>query len=398
MRAFRLWLLLRALLRMTTRVSPVPVRSGRPYRGPDHGFDPGRTRRRGVGLLDAILASAVLALLVLWGGQVLGTWAEGRILSVEARTVTELARAGRLLVEGDVTHAARTHGVNAAPLSVALSDLTSANLRPATLGTLTPGRRTLSLWMFRPSSGTVLVMARARGDIPPARIPGAVDGVSGVGVLRAGDTRLRGPGMDYDMAGINGTSAGFATVNDLFAFDSVALDVACRSYLYRVAFDCDGDGTPDAIANTMTVDLDMGDNAITNVATLTATTATIGTLTGATAVTGDLDIAGALSVQGDTAVQALDVRGTLTAASADIAGELTVEALTGTAEITGEDLAFDGTVTVSGDARLGDADVDVLTVETLNVRQLSSDTADIRTNLLVNDATITTCSGCTPLP
>ncbi|MCY4304387.1 MAG: hypothetical protein OXC62_06355 [Aestuariivita sp.] len=355
-------------------------------------------RRRGLGLLDAVLASAVLAVLVLWGGQVLGHWAEGRVVSVEARTVAELARAGRLLVEGNVTHAARTHGVNAAPLSVAFSELTNANLRPTTLGTLTPGRRTLSLWMFRPSNGTVLVIARARGSTPLARVPAAVDGVSGVGVLLTGETRLRGPGIDYDMAAINGVSSGFATANDIFAFDSVAFDIACRSYLYRVALDCDGDGTPDAIANTMTVDLDMGDNNITNVANLTTTTATVGTLTGETDVTGDVTITGAFSVQGDSTVQALDVTGAITAESVDINGELTVEELTATAEVTGADLTFDGVITVSGDARLGDADVNTLNVNTLNVRQLSSDNATIRTNLLVTDATVTTCTGCNPLP
>lgn len=358
---------------------------------------PGRARRsrRGLGLWDAILATMVLSALMLWGGQIAGDWIEARAVTGEVRTVAELARAGRLLVEGDVAHAGRTHGVGVAPLSVPLADLEAADLRFPALGTLTPGRRVLTLWLWRPNAGTLMVIARARGQVPLVRLPGATDGVTGVGALLGTQTRLRGPGIDFDIAPVNALVAGFATGNDVIALDHVALDVTCRSYLYRVAVDCDRDGTPDALANTMQTDLDMGGMDLTGAGNITTATAVIGTLAGATAVTGGLAVGGELEVAGATTMADLTVNGLITAASADIAGTLTVPELTATGAITGADVTLNGTVTVSGEARLGDADVGTLNVVTLNVEQLSSTRGDF-VDLFADSGIFTSCTGCGP--
>ena len=346
-----------------------------------------RSARRGLGLFDAILAAAVLSLMLLWGGQIVGDWARERVVAGEARTVADLARAGRLLLEGDVTHAGRSHGVGAAPLSVTFADLETAGLRAAASGSRTPGRRTLSLHLWRPSNDALVVIARARGARPLARLPGAENGVSGVGLLRTGETRLRGSGVDFDMGPLDTALPGFATVNDLFALDYVALDAACRDYLFRVAVT----GCPDA--NTMATDLDLGGNDLTTTGTLTATAATIGTLQGATEVTGALTAGGDLSVTGATDLQDLTVTGALTAGTVGTTGTLTARNLTATGGITGANLTINGTVTVSGEARLGAATADALTVETLNVRQLSSDEGTFD-QILANDVTATSCTGC----
>ena len=354
-----------------------------------------RRGRRGLGLMDAILATGVLAVMALWGGQVVGDWAAGRMVTGEARTMAALARAGRLLVEGDVGHGGRTHGVNAAPLAVPLADLAAADLRSPALGNLTPGRREMSLWLWRPDAGTLLVIARARGALPLPRLPGADDGVTGVGALLGTDTRLRGPGLNFDVAPLNTLVAGFATDSDLFALDHVALDVTCRSYLYRVAVDCDGDGVDDPEANTMTVGLDMGTNDVTGAGNVTAATAEIGTLAGATEIAGPLTVTGELDVAGATTMDDVTVDGVLAAADAEIQGELTVQELTATADVTGADLTLNGALTVSGTARLGDADVNTLDVETLNVRHLSADRADLD-QVFADSVTATSCTGCGP--
>jgi len=332
---------------------------------------------------------------VLWGARVAGDWAAGRVMAGEARALAEVARAGRLLVEGDVAHAGRAHGQGAAPLAVPLADLAAADLRDPALGTRTPARREISLHLWRPDAGTLVVVARARGDLPPARLPGAEDGVTGVGALPGAGTRLRGPGVDFDMAPLNTALAGFATADDLFALDHVALDVTCRSYLHRIPVDCDGDGVDDAEANTMATGLDMGGNDLTGAGAITAATAEVGRLEGAVRVAGPLTVAGGLDVAGATSMEDLAVAGVLTAEGAEISGALTVPELTATGEVTGADLTFDGALTVSGEARLGDADVDTLSVTTLNVRQLSADDADIGA-VFADDVTATACTGCGP--
>ena len=228
-----------------------------------------------------------------------------------------------------------------------------------------------------------------------ARLPGAETGVSGVGLIRVGETELRGPGVDFDMNDVpnpavdptDPMSPAFATVNDLFALDYIALDAACRDYLYRVVV------TGCADANTMDTDLDMGGHDLTNVGTLTVPRATITTLEGATEVTGPLTVGGDLSVRGATDMQALTVTGDLTASSANVTGTLTALNLTATGEITGANLTFDGTVTVSGTARLNDVEVDALSAESLNVRQLSSDEGHFD-EIFADDVTVTTCTGC----
>lgn len=356
-----------------------------------------RRSRRGLALWDLMMAMAVLSVVAFWGAQVAGDWIEGRVVTGEVRTVAELARAGRLLVEGDVAHAGRTHGAGAAPLAVALGDLEAADLRSPALGTQSPGRRDLTLWLWRPTASpdTLLVIARARGELPLARLPGAEDGVTGVGAMLGTDTRLRGPGLNFDMTGLNALVAGFATANDVFALDHVALAVTCRSYLYRVEVDCDGDGTPDVIANTMETDLDMGGQDITAAGNVTAATAAIGTLEGATTVSGALAVGGELAVSGTTTMADLTVTGAVTADSAVIQGPLTVPDITATGTVTGANLALNGTMIVSGEARLADADADTLNVVTLNVELLSSDTGVFQ-DIFADTATFTSCTGCGP--
>lgn len=358
-----------------------------------------RRNRRGLGLFDVILAAAVLSVMALWGGQAVGNWTRERVLTGETRAAADLARAGRLLVEGDVAHARRGHGVGAAPLEIPFSDLADAGLRARAASDRTPGRRTLTLHLWRPSADALVIIARARGDRPLSRLPGAETGVSGVGLLLDSDgngtlsgneTRLRGPGVDFDMGPLNTGTPGFATVNDLFALDYVALDAACRDYLYRVAVT----GCPNA--NVMTVDLDMGGNSLTGAGALAARSAVIGRLAGPVTVTQGLTVTGALAVDGAARLDDTTVGGALTVTGpAEIEGTLTVEDLTASDDITGADLILNGTVTVSGTARLRDADVNTLNVQSLNVQQLSSDVGEFN-EIVATDITATRCDGCEP--
>lgn len=383
---------------MACAASSPPVGRGPARARPAGGFRAGswpRRERRGFALFDAMLAVTVLMAAALWGGQLARDWVAGLAVTGEVRTVAELARSGRLLVEGDVTHARRAHPVGAAPLEIPLADLEAADLRSPALGTRTPRRRELTLWLWRPNAGALVVIARARGEEPLARLPGAEDGVTGVGALLGTSTFLRGPGLDFDMAPVNLVLAGFATEEDVFGLDHVALDVACRSYLFRVEIDCDGDGAPNAEANTMETDLDMDGNDIAAAGTVAADRAVLGSLEGATEVTGALTVGGELAVSGLSTLGDVTVNGVITAEGAEITGILTVPELTATGEITGAELTFDGTLVVSGEARLGDANANRLNVETLNVRQLSSDRADI-TNVFADNVTATSCSGCGP--
>ena len=357
--------------------------------------------RRGLGLFDSILAFAVLSLTLIWGSQIIGNWISGKAISNDARLVAELARAGSLLIEGDVDHAARSHAVGTAPLSVALSDLEDAGLRSTALGTTSSGRRALSLHFYRPTAGVLLVIARARGAIEINRIPGAEDGVDAVGVLLEdeddGGTEhfLRGPGVNFDMFDINALSSRFATREDIFALGHVALDVSCRSYVYRVAVDCDSDGSTDPEANTMETDLNLGDNNITEGGQITAESAQIGQLQGTTQIDGALTVEGDLDVTGDTTLSGnLEVPGTLTAPNITVGDNLSVAGdFTANGDLTGGNLSFTGEATVSGDARIGKLNITSMTTTELKAERIDLGTGTF-SEVFADDVTVTNCSGC----
>ena len=355
--------------------------------------------RRGLSLFDSILAFAVLSIMLLWGAQIIGNWISGRAIANEARSVADLAHAGRLLVEGDVNHTSRVHTVGTAPNSIAFTELANAGLRTTVLGTRSPGGRELSLHFYRPSTGVLLVIARARGTTEITRIPGVEDGVSSVGVLLEdegdiGSTAhmLNGPGVYYDMKPINTLSNGFATKEDIFAIDYVALDIACNNYIYRVAVSsCVG-------ANTMNVDLDMGSNNLINVGEFKTSSAEIEQLEGVTQsleFDGNVKIEGNLVVQGDTELAGnLEVTGTFTAPSMTIEDDLTVQGdMTASGDITGANLTFNGEATVSGTASLGGLEITNLITDELRAETMDLGTGTF-TEIIVNDMAVRTCTGC----
>ena len=368
-----------------------PYRALRSQRGFHVARRTPRYSRLGLGLLDVMLAVVVLSGAALWGGQVAGRWIEDRVAANEARTLASLARAGRLLVEGNLNHPIRGAGVDTTPQSITFAALEAADLRSPVAGSLTPGRRQMTLWLWRSHDDRALVIARARGEVPLRATPGAETGVTGVGVIPDEGTALRGPGVQFDMSTITTAPDGFSQVGDLFALDQVWLDAPCRSYLYRVVVP----GCTDA--NTMETDLDMGGQAIVNAERVEADTAAIQTLDGATSVTGDLSVDGTLEAAGDTSLRGLTVSGAAGFTEGLTVGEtLTVsEDLTVTGTLAGSDLSFTGTVTVSGDARMGDVTATTVTAQTLTTNTLSATTGEVDT-LFADDVTVSTCGGCKP--
>ena len=375
------------------RMRPVTARGGmRP-----------RRRLRGLGMWDAMLGVAMLSMLGALAGQVVGDWMERRLMDEESRAVAELARAGRLYVEADPATNAPALG---AFVTVTFADLDGANLWPPERPRSTPRRgRNMELRLWGAGTDRVTVIARARGpteDIPPL-LPGAGAGVTGVGAIlnRSGETLLRGPGVRLDMAPLNVLEAGFAQPGDLFGLSHAFVGEVCAAYLLRVADPACPDG------NRMTTGLDLGGNDIVGVNELETVELAVTEVEGDLTVTGALRIEEALDVEiaGDTSVGALTVNDAMIVAGvSDIAGDLTVAGDFGaTGTVTGSDLTFDGTISVAGDAVMGDVDADDLVANTVTVRDLlvpgSVGTFGdfTATRLIVDDLTVSgTCNGCGP--
>ena len=234
-----------------------------------------RANRRGLGLLDVLLAVVVLSVIGVMGWQAAEGWIDRKLLTSEGRALATLARAGRLWVEADTSTRAPAPDTLT---PVGFNDLVVANLRGPGDPDRTPTRRKRELWLWREANDHVVVLARARPrDSDPddtdcdsgeaVRIfclpPAAIDGVPGLGLVVDPDSarlRLVGPDVTLDLERLNRERSGFAQEGDLFALTHVFVSGDCGPYLSR----------EDPACATMKTDLDMGENNINDINTLTA--------------------------------------------------------------------------------------------------------------------------------
>ena len=332
-----------------------------------------RRHRRGLGLFDALLGVILLSMLALVGGQIAGTWVDRQLMAGEARALAGLARAGRLWLEGD----SRRAPVGTTPLPVSFNALETAQLWERRQIRFTPGRKrdmTLDLWLAPGTPDRVMVIARARGApgsaIPPG-VPGAAAAVSGVGAIldRPGETLLRGPDLDFDMADVNAVQPGFAVRGDLFALAHVYTRANCDAYLHRFEVPSCG-----ARSTRMEDDLDMGGNDLIAINEIVANAMRLGTLIGDLSIDGALVINDALRVDGQTTLDGLVVSG-----AARVDGTLSV----------GADLMVAGTASIVA------VQAAELIVGTVTAQTMFGETGTFR-DLHVDDLTVTGCSGCGP--
>ena len=340
-----------------------------------------RRARRGLGLLDTMLAVFALSAVAAWSAQATRAWTARALLAGEARALSELAVAGRRWLERDFTRAPS----GSRPARVAFRDLESAGLRPPERPRNTPGRRAMSLWLWNQAPDRVMVIARARGDRALSRIPAAGTVGTGVGAIlnRAGETLLRGPGVAFDMAPLNAARARFARRGDLFALEHVHTDPAASPYLHRVAVA----GHPEL--NVMATDLLLGDSAVLSAARIETDTARVGTIEGDTEVTGELTVGGALRANGllgadGDPIASLSVAGPLRASSLEIAGNAVlggqlsaIGGLSGTGVTLTGPLA--GNAALLGSLETGSLDTDSLATDSLAASSATFDSVTVGT-------------------
>ncbi|WP_419738602.1 hypothetical protein [Ruegeria sp.] len=250
---------------------------------------------RGLGLLDIMMAVALLVVLGTSAGTLATALIDRQVSQAEARALSAWADAGaaKLLEEPGRIERARA----------SLQGL--SGVQPPVIGAKlqTPYRgRTITMGYYRPPGSpdkTVVLIARAAGPVGPVPAPGAGDAIAGVGIVRATGTgrKVTGPGLDYTLP--PGLSA---RPGDFVALRQVSLATGRDLYLHR---------RPAGELNRMETDLHMGGHDITGVARLRAPDTTGA---GARAV---LNVEGPFVVEGN-----LKVDGALRAGSAKIGGDL----------------------------------------------------------------------------
>ena len=362
-----------------------------------------RRSRRGASLLDAALAMIVGVFIMSQFVELAERHALKRAAFLDARHVSDLAKAAKSLVIGQTqTFATGT-----------VTSFTSTDL--ATAGVLTTGRtsqsatgREYSVSVSRRSANEVVVMARAMvraGEPITYNWPVGGEGVGLVGLVHSESPEfIRGPALDYSLAWMTG---GFATakpaLGDLVALEVIRADQSIEPYLHRVAVPLNPQ------LNTMQTSLDMAGNDIVDAGNLSAnaltvtgdltTSALVGTTDFAGNVTADtLRVTGSGTFEGDLLVGGPFSAQSIAVSAGVTAGTVTTPNITVNGVITGQDASFSGTITTSnlGTATLVTTDLTATDVAAAHV------SADLITSEQITSVTqgefetITTgsCTGC----
>ncbi len=340
-----------------------------------------RRARRGFSVIEAALV-LVIVVPALKIGFDLGTQYARNIAGLnEARLLTRVLDAGATLALRDLNDTISNDvGVGQAQV-LGLADLKQEGLWTAGSNQLTALGREVSLILHARGSDELVLLARASaltGEDNPNYVPKGGEGVGLVGFVPSDDAgRLRGPGIDYDLTGLQ-SLIGVPVVHDALAIRVLRMDRDVLPFLHRVAVP----GYPEL--NQMLTDLDMNGFDITGVGALDAEEITVDTDLQADAITGTLTVDGDVAATGD-----LTVGGTLTASETTISGAATVNTLTvadqatiGT--LTTDTLTTNGSVSVAQDlVAEGTTSLDALAVTDLSAQSI--ETLSLTTGTLAAD-------------
>ena len=366
-------------------------------------------RQRGLSLFGSLMALIVIGVLLAGGARWLEaelTYAREDRAAARLVTLSEAARGWALANFPSLLSGPATRTLSIAALIA--DDFLGPGFPAA--DTMSRGSRIL---LRRSAAGVIEIVVTqtvAAGDQrwPWRAVATAPAGISRLGTVAPGGTRIDGPTIDVDVASFQAAFGGDPPPRALATHLRLDRQSVYGDQLYRTAVAA----FPEI--NRMEAPLDMGGNDLVNAGAITAQSFEIETW---------LDVAGALTVTGDLVVGeraivtgATQITGQLTAASADITGPATVS---GTVAVTGEATAASmritgtaqaGTLASSGDLTVtGSASVADLTAASVSTDRLTTnviDTVDLQVRQVTATGPITaaragitrlvvgSCTGC----
>ncbi len=365
-----------------------------------------RRARRGSLLIETALVLLIFIPVLALGIEIGARYVRNHQGLNEARLLTQVVDAGATLALRNLDNRINSEiGVGNAQV-LTLADLEAEGLWSAGGEQLTALRRKITLILHARGSEELVLLARATalpGEDNTAYIPAGGEGVGLVGFVPPDDTtRLRGPGIDYDLSGIQSLTD--APVKwDAVALRILRMDRDVLPFLHRTV----QPNFPEL--NRMETDLDMNGFNLTGAGILEADQIT---------VTSELQtgaITGTLMVDGDVAAtDSLYVTGTLSASTATVSGLVSAEAISVTDQATigtldADTLSVGGSVAVQQDIVVeGTTTLDVLAVTDLTAGDIEAQsvtagtlaaddvfgTATTATTGQIQTLITGTCSGC----
>ena len=308
-----------------------------------------RRARCGLSLFEALLVILIAIPMTQQGVRLAQDYIRQQAGVQESRLLTQVVTAASTLALRNLDHQIKNIvGVGHVQV-LTLDDLVDQDAWVSPHARTALGRD-IEVIFYARGSEELVVLARAwtpDGEDAPSYVPRGGIGIGLVGTVRGdADSRLIGPGLDYDLSAIR--DAGNAALGDQIALAVLRLEQDVLPFLHRVEVP----GHPEA--NRMETDLDMGGFDLVGVGELNATKITvkngmeIGKLSGQLNVDGDIETGGGF-----------DIHGTLTSAEAVINGQITANGLN-----------------VSGAATFSDVDAGSVSAPTVSVTEAITTTGD----------------------
>ena len=240
--------------------------------------------------------------------------------------------------------------------------------------------------------GALVVLARAvtpAGEERPSYVPHGGEGIGLVGTVRDyAPDRLLGPGLDYDISGLQSlaqtrTGRSLPEVGDQIAIAVLRMDQDVSPFLHRIEVAGHHE------LNRMQTDLDMGGFDLIGVGELEAEKITVQSAMEINDLHGDLEVEGDIRAGGD-----LIIPGTLTSDAAEIEGQVSAHGLTvsgaATADTVDTGALRSGSVQVNVSVTVdGDIAAQNLSAGTLVADEITAPTATlgrVRAGVVISDA------------
>jgi hypothetical protein len=366
-----------------------------------------RKKYRGFSLMEVIVVMIILTPFINGGTKAVRDYTIRQSGIEESRQLTDVARAASTLALKNLTnHINNDVGVGSIQIT-SIADLIAEGVYSDTAPSVTALRRNIQVIYYAPSADKLIVLAHAftpADETTPKYVPRGGDNIRAIGyVSPVAPTRLRGPGVDYDMTELltlAGTNA--PTTGDVVAIDVLSINNDVLPYLHRVAIP----GRPEL--NKMETDLDMGGYSISNADAVLVTDVNASgsiltnTITGSLRVVGDATFDGSVTINGNATAANMDVEGALDSSSI-VTSRAYIDTLQTRSLATTMSLSVGGVLSVGGEIQApffsgSTVEFKNLKAGTINAQSVGANS--VNTNQLnsgpttINNLTVGSCTGC----
>lgn len=333
-----------------------------------------RAQRAGVTLLESLLAFLVILPLILLSSNLIARYVDDQASALEVAHLARVADGTAAALLPDLPRIVRVTQTAGRATTYSAADLRALGAISNDDTLTTALGRNIQVITFTPTTDVLLIMARSQtpaGQTARTRLPVLGEHSAMVGYISpTAPTRLRGPGLDMDLAALNSAGITF-DAGDVVALRRLSFAGNTSPYLHRRT-------VADAPELTrMETDLVMNGASIINAGNISADLITVGSslttnvLNAPTTINNDITFNGGLDVKksiiaSTVTADVLSVQSQFKTQNITELANLTVRDLTITSNVNAQDLTVNGAF-LANDITSENATVNTVTAQSANI-------------------------------